>query len=149
MTTEKSENNPRLLEFKKKVSEAQQSLIIKTIERIFEERGDVWSHIIAKRLEDVTAGITLVPGDQLDNWEPIESLSKLRALVGGRFQNLRDRWVKAGFPLREHRGDRAGEVSLSEEGWTELAGWLLEHGYESRICNDQANVIFEIRKGGG
>ncbi len=39
-------------------------------------------------------------------WTRIESLSRLRAIVGGRFKNLKEKWVGAGFPLREHRGDR-------------------------------------------
>ena len=50
--------------------------------------------------------VTDSPSQNESGWLRIESLSQLRATVGGRFQNLKQKWVEAGFPLREHRGDR-------------------------------------------
>ena len=82
-----------------------------------------------------------------ENWLPIHSLSEIRKVVGGRFQNIKNRWVDAGFPLREHRGDREGEFSLNNDGWMRFRSWILEQGYEARICERSGSgALFEIRK---
>ncbi len=79
-------------------------------------------------------------------WLPIESLSQLRSVVGGRFRNLREKWVKAGLPLREHRGDRSGRAEVDREGWTELVVWINRQGYEVRLAEDGSSFLFEVRK---
>jgi len=78
-------------------------------------------------------------------WTKIESLSQLRSTVGGRFQNLKQRWVEAGFPLREHRGDRSEKPQLDEDGWVELVRWINQQGYEARLAADKDPWIFEVR----
>lgn len=79
-------------------------------------------------------------------WLSISSLSQLRAEVGGRFQNLRSRWLGAGFPLKEHKGDSNCDFSLDNEGWLELTNWVTKQGYEIRLSSDEATHFFEIRK---
>lgn len=78
-------------------------------------------------------------------WQGIESLSKLRATVGGRFENLKKRWVDAGFPLREHRGDTQKACKIDQDGWEELSAWLLKSGFESRLTPQHAEHMFEVR----
>ncbi len=80
------------------------------------------------------------------DWIHVESLSRLRQLVGGRFQNLKDRWVQAGFPLREHRGDRSGKPTLDPDGWMELVSWIGKNGYEARLAAEGVDWLFEIRE---
>ena len=82
--------------------------------------------------------------DQGD-WTPIESLSQLRSVVVGRFQNLKQKWIAAGLPLREHRGDRSGEASLDEEGWLALSIWINKQGFEARLVSNNDTYLFEIR----
>jgi hypothetical protein len=79
-------------------------------------------------------------------WVGIESLSRLRGLVGGRFANLKSRWVEAGFPLREHRGDRVARADINQKGWTELSNWILKQGFEVRQVEDDSEFLFEIRQ---
>ena len=86
---------------------------------------------------------------ELQPWARIASLSQLRAEVGGRFQNLREKWTAAGFPLREHRGDRTGHVEFDHDGWLELATWITRQGYEVRLAGETDDWLFEVRKQGG
>ena len=84
-------------------------------------------------------------------WLPIESLSSLRATVGGRFQQLKERWVEAGLPLREHRGDRSAGAVIDQKGWIELTNWMLKQGFEARsvtekVTESENEVLFEVRK---
>jgi hypothetical protein len=78
-------------------------------------------------------------------WQPIESLSRLRAIVGGRFENIKKKWTEAGLPLREHRGDKDKTFAIDSAGWEELSAWLLKHGYESRITPQSELGAFEVR----
>lgn len=80
-----------------------------------------------------------------EGWISVESLSQLRAVVGGRFQNLKKKWTGAGLPLRDHRGDRSGSADLSSEGWVELSLWINKQGYEVRLSEDEEG-LFEVRK---
>ena len=79
-------------------------------------------------------------------WMRIESLSGLRTHVGGRFQNLKERWVKAGFPLRDHRGDRTGQKNIDYQGWIELASWINKQGFELKLAEPEQPWLFEIKK---
>ncbi|MCB0339149.1 MAG: hypothetical protein KDD53_06075 [Bdellovibrionales bacterium] len=83
-----------------------------------------------------------------EEWTEIESMSRLRSTVGGRFQNLKERWLQAGFPLREHRGDKDSDFKVDDLGWIELSNWISKQGYEVRLCPDKANCLFEIRQRG-
>ena len=82
------------------------------------------------------------------DWIPIGSLSQLRSLVGGRFQNLKERWIAAGFPLRSHRGDRAADAEIDSEGWNELAAWIFSQGYDARLAADgvEDKALFFVKK---
>ena len=86
-----------------------------------------------------------VDGLRAQGWSRIESLSRLRAIVGGRFKNLKEKWVGAGFPLREHRGDREERGSVNGDGWLELSSWIARQGYEVRLAEASDSWLFEIR----
>lgn len=79
------------------------------------------------------------------SWIVIDSLSRLRSEVGGRFDNIKRKWLGAGFPLREHRGDRDKEYEVDEEGWERMVHWLLKHNFEARLTPDVPDCFFEIR----
>jgi hypothetical protein len=81
-----------------------------------------------------------------ESWSDIESLSRLRGIVGGRFQNLRDRWIAAGFPLKEHRGEKSEPVDVNQEGWIELSNWIMKQGFECRLTPSKSNCLFQLRK---
>lgn len=81
-----------------------------------------------------------------EQWEPIESMSKLRALVGGRFQNIKAKWTKAGLPVKEHKGDLIEEIQVNEKGWVELSNWILKQGYEARLGDQSKGILLELRK---
>ncbi len=119
------------------------------VRRAIERRRQVIVYDTARKLESVLGRYR--SDDDLSRpvgvvWVKIESLSQLRALVGGRFQNLKDRWVGAGFPLREHRGDRSGKKNFDFEGWTELSTWIHKQGFEIRLAAEEEPWLFEIRK---
>ena len=78
-------------------------------------------------------------------WLPIESLSALRSLVGGRFHNLKERWIEAGFPLKEHRGDKPQKFEVNQQGWIELSNWILKQGFEARLALESGDCLFELR----
>lgn len=90
--------------------------------------------------------IDMVNVNQTSGWVQIESLSQLRSVVGGRFQNLKRKWIEAGFPLREHRGDRGGPIQVDSQGWVELSVWINEQGYEVRLADESASWLFEVKK---
>lgn len=79
-------------------------------------------------------------------WRPIASLSQLRGLVGVRFQKLREQWVAAGFPLREHRGDRPIRPEIDEPAWQEFVAWLQGEGFLVRRATPESEAFFEISK---
>lgn len=92
------------------------------------------------------ASLSDLQGSQTkDDWVAIESLSALRAVVGGRFQQLKERWVEAGFPLREHRGDRQQSAEFNEAGWVELSRWIVKQGFEVRRAQEGEEFFFKIR----
>lgn len=82
-------------------------------------------------------------------WIDVESLSSLRTLVGGRFASLKKKWVDAGFPLRQHRGDKNHSYKIREEGWIELAAWIAKQGYEARLADPEENCPIKIRQTAG
>lgn len=124
--------------------------LAETVRRAIECRRQVLVYEIARRLNSVLSSHTECAPSLIDEettpWIPIESLSKLRTEVGGRFRNLKDRWLAAGFPLREHRGDRSGDAKLNYQGWMELASWIGSQGYEVRLADEREEFLFEVRK---
>ena len=78
-------------------------------------------------------------------WIGIDSLSRLRGHVGGRFQNLKERWLGAGFPLKDHRGDKLEVITLDPLGWLELVSWLSRQGFEARAVDATKGFYFEIK----
>lgn len=116
------------------------------VERVLMREHDIIAAEITRRLGGVVGeSAGAAPLAVESTWIEIESLSRLRGIVGGRFQNLRDRWVGAGFPLREHRGDKESDFSLNEAGWIELSNWILKQGFESRLTPDKPGCLFELR----
>lgn len=119
------------------------------IRRSLESRKQPVVHHLAKRFYQILYEGRSVPeaSSDVSEWIPIESLSQLRSHVGGRFQNLKQRWVAAGFPLREHRGDRSDQAEVNEGEWLELSAWIAKQGYESRLVHDETvDAVIELRK---
>ncbi|MBN8548665.1 MAG: hypothetical protein J0M12_05055 [Deltaproteobacteria bacterium] len=114
----------------------------------FAARRDIFVFEILKQLRRGKLSAAPAVADENSagaGWVDIESLSKLRNVVGGRFENIKRKWVGAGFPLREHRGDKAGEFEVNSEGWVELSNWMSKHGYESRLRPDRPDCLFQIK----
>ncbi len=119
------------------------------LRRSLERRKQAVVHHLAKRfyqaLYEHRSAVEV--STEKSDWIPIESLSQLRSHVGGRFQNLKQRWIAAGFPLREHRGDRSDTGEVNESEWFELASWIAKQGYESRlIYEEEQDALFELRQ---
>ncbi|MCI5065438.1 hypothetical protein MRY87_06905 [bacterium] len=121
-----------------------------TLQEVFRQRRELWKESVFE-LFGACAHPASKPslgqeGSGSAEWIAIASLSQLRKEVGGRFQNLRTRWLEAGFPLKAHRGDSTEDYTLAQDGWREMTSWLLKQGYESRLLEDLSLGYFEIRK---
>ncbi len=122
------------------------------IRALLKRKRDYLVHALVCRLRQIgfesrVASTVVEPhADDTAGWVAIDSLSGLRSVVGGRFQNLKKRWVDAGFPLKEHRGDRQLEYEIDQAGWVELSNWIFKQGYESRLAKGQTEFVFELRK---
>lgn len=81
-----------------------------------------------------------------DSWIPIDSISKLRGEVGGRFDTLKIKWQEAGLPLKQKKGDKIPEFAINPAAWGELEAWLLKMGYAVRAVEGKSDRIFEIKK---
>lgn len=119
------------------------------LERAFNLRRASFVSAIAETLQQ--AQIKHSPQAKLNadgteqQWLSIESLSALRHVVGGRFNNLKQKWVEAGFPLREHRGDKGKSFEIDQKGWIELSNWILKQGFESRLTPERDDCLFELK----
>ncbi len=115
-----------------------------------ERRRQAIVYELARRLYegflDHRAKLEAVAVNEERGWVKITSLSQLRTIVGGRFQNLKQKWTKAGFPLREHRGDRGGQIRVDSDGWIDLSVWISEQNFEVRLADENAPWLFEVRK---
>ena len=118
-----------------------------TIQNVMRNRRDYFLYIVSEQIKTLNLEVGLQGAVQSSTgeWLPIESLSKLRAIVGGRFQNIKNKWVEAGFPLREHRGDRQEEFEVNKDGWISLSNWIISQGYEARLAAENPKCLFEIR----
>ncbi|MBX7145534.1 MAG: hypothetical protein K1X79_13875 [Oligoflexia bacterium] len=132
-----------------KLSKHIQQTVIDAVRNSFDQRRETLISALMQRLGAVPhsghGNVAAVPTSAAP-WVDIESLSRLRSVVGGRFENLKKRWVDAGFPLREHRGDKEKDYKVDQGGWDELAGWLLKHGFESRLTPDSLVALFQVRE---
>jgi len=117
------------------------------LESAFETRRDFFVHEMVQKLgaAQLSEQDAVRAGSAPQEWIGIESLSRLRNMVGGRFQNLKKKWMGAGFPLREHRGDKGTNYKVDETGWIELSNWILKQGFESRLPSDSSDCLFELR----
>lgn len=136
--------------YQKDLNNYLQDLVLKALA----SRRELFVHELAARLGAALGsnGGTASGPDQAaaqgasSDWIEIESMSSLRALVGGRFQNLKEKWIKAGFPLREHRGDRENTFEVDQTAWIDLANWISKQGYEVRLSSNKPNCLFELKK---
>lgn len=117
------------------------------IGEIFEERKDFFLAGTIDRFKALVAAAKERTEQVVDqNWTEIDSLSKLRAVVGGRFENLKAKWLSAGFPLKESKGAELSDFKLSSQGWVELSTWISNQGFEVRLCDDKSKALFEIKQ---
>jgi hypothetical protein len=128
----------------------QQDALRQLVRRAIERRRQAIVYEIARRCQAIMSEENFNPvnpvAEDPQSWIKIESLSGLRALVGGRFQNLKEKWIKAGFPLREHRGDRTGQKNIDYQGWIELATWIHKQGFELRLAEEDQPWLFELKQ---
>ena len=119
----------------------------RVIEEVFRTRKEAFVISVAEKLRGVvrTAPAEEVVTEQ-EPWIEVESLSRLRSVVGGRFQNIRKKWLSSGLPLREHRGDKDEGYEIIPEGWVELSNWILKQGYDARLTPDKTGCVLELRK---
>lgn len=113
------------------------------LKEVFDERHDFFVYEVRKFLLENNVGHQQ---QKSQKWIPIESLSMLRAEVGGRFQNLKERWVNSGFPLKEHKGEQISEFEVNQAGWIEMRNWLYKQGYEAKLSERGNGTLFEITK---
>lgn len=112
------------------------------IRQVFKERREFFVSQIKNKLGDLASK----NGSTVEfEWQGVESLSQLRSIVGGRFQNLKERWVNAGLPLREHKGDRESVPKIDQQHWLELSSWILKQGFETRLAQSEVDHLFEIK----
>ena len=121
------------------------ALFEQTLESAVAARRPTLLARLIERLGPLISVQDKVSEDAGADWIAIESLSRLRSTVGGRFQNLKERWIDAGLPLRRHRGDRGKKYKVSEKGWFELANWISKQGYEARLTPETPDCFFEVR----
>lgn len=140
--------SPALARLRAATREQFLEVMTQVITQVFRERRAQYVLSIAQRLATSVARPTAEKYDELEGstWVGVESLSQLRALVGGRFQHLKQRWMDAGLPLREHRGDRSGRAKVSAEGWAELSSWTMKQGFEIRLEPDGAEHLMRVRR---
>jgi hypothetical protein len=119
-----------------------------SLSEVFDERKGFYLSCIQNRLSALLNGLprSEISGQNGHKWEEIDSLSKLRSLVGGRFQNLKVKWLGAGFPLKQDKGSKPAMYTLNEPGWLELSSWISNQGFEVRRNSEKKDVIFEIKQ---
>ncbi len=121
------------------------SIITKAVAKAFEDNKDyLLSRLLQMQIiENATEHVSLPAQDE---WIVIDSMSKLRGIVGGRFDTLKAKWQSVGFPMKEKKGDPLPPFTVHIEGWVELEAWLLKSGFVARLKPSDPQVLFEIRK---
>jgi len=115
------------------------------INEIFERRRDYFTFELTKILDEMDSGQKGRAEAEGSEWIEIESLSRLRTVVGGRFASLKEKWIEAGFPLRKHRGDTASVYELDEKGWLSLSAWISKQGFEAQLPNADSKWLFKLK----
>jgi hypothetical protein len=143
-STESKNLNEQLLD---NVVDSSNNFFEAVVDEVFVEKRSFFVHSIAQKLKELelSPAASAEHAEEEREWVQIESLSRLRSIVGGRFQNLKQRWVAAGLPLKKHRGDQVEEFEVSEEGWLELSTWILDQGYEVRVSGSKTTSLLELR----
>lgn len=144
MATKRNLGRSPNLDLLKTIFSAQADLVERITRQALSERRELFVHEIARRIGSMAAQ-QLVDSSS-EGWQPVESLSRLRSIVGGRFENLKARWLGAGFPLKEHRADTPAQVTVIENGWIELSNWILIQGFEAKLASDRNDCLFLIRE---
>lgn len=130
--------------------EAERAFVADVVNAAFDRRRPQLAFELKRALQHAVPAKSNAPLEATsvvtDEWIAVESLSRLRSLVGGRFQNVKDRWVESGFPLREHRGEEHKPVTPSEKGWVELSTWIAKQGFEARLTPESTAGFFEVRR---
>ncbi len=121
-------------------------LVQDLMQEAIDKRRQAIVYALARKMYQRFSAQEIQSSESQTDWEPIASLSQLRGLVGGRFQNLKDRWLAAGLPLRAHRGDREEEAEVNHDGWLELATWINKQGYETRLSDESEEGLFQVRQ---
>lgn len=129
------------------LAEEQAEAAASAVQQVFEQHRDLFVRQFSRLLE---AGIGPAPaagecGGGESPWIPIESLSRLRSTVGGRFENIKKKWEEAGLPLKGHRGDKPEAFVVKQDGWIELSNWILQQGFQARLCESGSANIMEVR----
>lgn len=119
----------------------------KVVEQAFASNRDFLVHLLKHHMADVVQSVPRHSSDQgAEEWIEIDSLSKLRGLVGGRFESLKARWQGAGFPLKRKKGDKIGAYQIDMDGWIELESWIAKQGFLARQRPDKDGCLFEVLK---
>lgn len=121
-------------------------LIKKAIKKAFEDNRDYLIYKFSQSITQAGSGVTNIEPTEDTDWTAVDSMSKLRAIVGGRFDTLKAKWQAAALPVKQKKGDDIPEFVVDPSGWTDLESWLLKMGYKARLRPDLADRVFEIRK---
>lgn len=113
--------------------------IVNLVDEFFKRRKHVLVHNLALAFKD-----RLRSENSL--WISIGSLSSLRTQVGGRFENLKEKWVASGFPLKEHRGEPRKEFLLNTEKWLLLKLWIEKRGFDVLLSSNEEQEFFRVKK---
>ena len=81
----------------------------------------------------------------IEEWQGIESLSRLRRVAGGRLENIKKKWIEAGLPVKADPGMKNDGGVLNEAGWIVLSNWVSGRGFEVRRTAD-SKYFFEVRR---
>jgi len=108
------------------------------VDEFMERRKHVVAHALAHLFKDRLK-------ENKSEWIAISSLSQLRSEVGGRFQNIKDKWIASGFPLKEHRGDIVAEFSCDLKNWLLLQKWIESRGYSARLGSKSDSCFFYVK----
>ncbi len=120
--------------------------LIAAIEDVFKKRRGVYIDQLAKIILRQPGAKTVERAQQAE-WVGIVSLSGLRTLVGGRFSNLKEKWLAAGFPLKESKADEKQSYTIVKSAWLELVDWIEGQGFTARLPPDKGSgILFEVQK---
>ena len=116
------------------------------IEDSLDMRRQAIVYSLARKFYNLMPSSESIKSDENNRWIEISSLSKLRASVGGRFNNLKKRWVDSGLPLRSHKGDREQGAVINKDAWLEMVNWINGQGFEALLGEQADNYLFKIKK---